>query len=57
MFVRVLKASEHDVSFGGQGVFSRPAGAVDPPDVALTLLHRKLVQHSQDRRDADASGD
>jgi hypothetical protein len=38
-------------------MLARSAGPVQPPDDALAVVRRELVQHGEDGRDADAGGD
>ena len=42
------------VCLRGQRVLARPAGAVEPPDLALAARGGELVEHGQHRRHADA---
>ena len=49
----VRHPGEQGVRLGGQRMFPRPAGAVDPPDVAFAAGRRELVQHGQDREDRE----
>ena len=42
---------------GREGMLARSARSVQPPDDPLAAGRSELVQHGEDRRDADARGD
>ena len=57
MLAGVRQGREQVVGLGGEGMFARSACPVQPPHVPVAAGLRELVQHGQDRRDADAGGD
>ena len=57
VFVGVRQFGEEVVRLGGVGLFAWSAGGVDPPDVAVGAGVGEVVQHGQDRGDADAGRD
>jgi hypothetical protein len=53
----VWQRGQQGACLGREGMLTRSACPVQPPDDPLAVARGELVQHGQDRRDADAGGD